>query len=380
MATRSSTGPAIAWPQVHAFRLDRHRLTKPSASTLPELCSAMGCFQAQVLSAAELQAGVRTAATTLEDVRRALWNDRTLVKTSLMRGTLHVVSRDDYPIYIAALKASRLRQMRQYRAKQGVSDKEQRRMTDEAIRALEDGPLSKAEITIAVASRTRLSKAAKVWMNQSWDSVVRQAVVEGQVCYAPDQGQESVFVRTEQWLKKVREFDEDEAKQNLLRRFVRAFGPVTRRDFIKWTGFNVAEAASAWTALEDEFAKVSIDGDSYFICENDYDAVAMTPPKKQSLRLLPHFDPYLLAHHSKEHLVAPEHYKRVYRNAGWISPTVLRNGRVAGVWSHKRRGACWNVDIEPFENFSRSIQNSLRKEAKRMGEFLGLSADVTFAD
>jgi hypothetical protein len=63
---------------------------------------------------------------------------------------------------------------------------------------------------------------------------------------------------------------------------------------------------------------------------------------------LPSFDPYMLGHRDKEHLVDEANYKRVYRKAGWLSPVVLFAGRVMGVWSHERRGKCLHVNVEPF--------------------------------
>jgi hypothetical protein len=54
------------------------------------------------------------------------------------------------------------------------------------------------------------------------------------------------------------------------------------------------------------------------------------------VRLLPAFDAFLLAHATKDHIVDPRFYKRVYRNQGWISPVVLVGGRIAAVWSIQR--------------------------------------------
>ena len=81
----------LSWLQVHAFRLTRHHLLKrvPNKDLVP-VVGDIGGVQAQVMSAAELQIGVRVNST-VKDVRTALWMDKTLVKTWLMRGTLHLV-------------------------------------------------------------------------------------------------------------------------------------------------------------------------------------------------------------------------------------------------------------------------------------------------
>ncbi len=62
----------------------------------------IGGVQAQVMSAAELQVAVRTDST-VEDVRVALWKDKRLVKTWLMRGTLHLLPAEDLPLFTAAM-------------------------------------------------------------------------------------------------------------------------------------------------------------------------------------------------------------------------------------------------------------------------------------
>ena len=59
------------------------------------------------MSAAELQLGVR-GQSTVEDVRKALWKKKTLVKTWLMRGTLHLIPSTDLPLYTAAMRAHRV--------------------------------------------------------------------------------------------------------------------------------------------------------------------------------------------------------------------------------------------------------------------------------
>ena len=131
--------------------------------------------------------------------------------------------------------------------------------------------------------------------------------------------------------------------------------------------------------LRDPTARYSWPGDKWLASLPTDLWLRSTPASKRSLRLLPHFDPYLLAHHEKEHLVAPEQYKRVYRKAGWISPVLLWNGRVVGVWSHERRGGLWKIEVEPFEELSKTIRNLIQKEAKRLGRFLRLDPEIRFA-
>src|SRR5204862_4385904 len=93
----------LTWPQVHAFRLQRHHLSgRAPRKDLARVVGDIGGAQAQVMSAAELQIAVR-ADCTVQDVRKALWTDPSLVKTWLMRGPLHLPRAEALPLYTAAM-------------------------------------------------------------------------------------------------------------------------------------------------------------------------------------------------------------------------------------------------------------------------------------
>ena len=86
----------------------------------------------------------------------------------------------------------------------------------------------------------------------------------------------------------------------------------------------------------------------------------------------------MLGHHDKGHLVDEAHYKRVYRQAGWLSPVVLVQGCVAGLWSQQRRGSRLTVTVEPFGPFSRPIRQAIEAEVAELGRFLGLCSQAVF--
>ena len=79
---------------------------------------------------------------------------------------------------------------------------------------------------------------------------------------------------------------------------------------------------------------------------------------------------YLLAHATKDHLIEPRHYKRVYRNQGWLSPVVLLGGRIVGVWFLKSNSGAMTVDVQPFARLSRDVRSGIEAEAAELGRFL----------
>ena len=106
-STKVSQDVPFSAEQIHAFRLRRHHLLDQSAKDLVTICRDVCGVQAQIMSAAQLQLWARNHAITPEMVNDALWKTRSLVKTSLMRQTLHLVPADEFPLYIAAHKKTR---------------------------------------------------------------------------------------------------------------------------------------------------------------------------------------------------------------------------------------------------------------------------------
>src|SRR5437868_7299200 len=98
----------LTWPRIAAWRVQRHHLNQRApAGSMFAVASRLCGLHAQVLSSAVLTLWARVEGLNRDAVRRALWEDRTLVKTWAMRGTLHLLPADDLPLWHAALSTSR---------------------------------------------------------------------------------------------------------------------------------------------------------------------------------------------------------------------------------------------------------------------------------
>jgi uncharacterized protein YcaQ len=207
---------------------------------------------------------------------------------------------------------------------------------------------------------------------------VRGALVEVLICYGPDRGAEVTYVLAERWLPKQKRVEEQEAKRFLLRRYLGAFGPATLRDFCKWSGIPAAEASVVWNDAQSELMEVIVDGRAAWLLRRDRAALERAKSKQTVLRLLPSFDAFLLGHAEKDHLVDARQYKKVFRNQGWVSPVVLRDGRAIGTWSHTRGGPQTLLDVKLFGKESRATHALVEKEAASLGGFLGAPVRVRF--
>lgn len=371
--TKISHDVPFSSEQIHAFRLRRHHLLDQSAKDLVTICRDVCGVQAQIMSAAQLQLWARNHAITPATVNDALWKTRSLVKTSLMRQTLHLVPADEFSLYIAAHKSARAKAVLSIMARCKITRDEADALSALILEELKAGPAPRAAITSAV--RPKVSKRLRVWMDKVW-SIVRLPVIEGLVCYGPGEGNQATFIRTEHWLPAQPKVDAVQAQKELFRKYLRAYGPATLHDFAHWSLISMAEVRALRPLLDSEI----IEHNGLLLLREDMKTLQSASPEMNSVHLLPYFDVYMLAHRFKEHFLKPQFYKRVYRNQGWISPVVLINGEIAGIWGYKRSRKALEIEVELFARVARNVRAQIAERAEELAELFQRAPLLRFRD
>lgn len=234
----------LTWAQVNAFRLQGHHLiSRAPKKDLSRVVGEIGGAQAQVMSAAELQVGARVDCR-VEDVRDALWKRKTLVKTWLMRGTLHLVPAEDLPLFTAAMSTYGMRNTNAWLKWLQITEPELIDLIDAIGRALDGQALTREEL-IAKVGKGR-SEAIQQAMKSGWGGVLKPVARKGLLCFGPSRGHSVTFVRPEQWLGSWRDMDPDAALIEVARRYLRAYGPATKGDFTRWWGTWPGVGNRAW--------------------------------------------------------------------------------------------------------------------------------------
>ncbi len=327
----------MTWGQALAWRL-RRQFVEPAAggdavSVARRLCGV----QAQVASSAELATAVRQAEPRPGEIGQALWHDRTLAKTWLMRGTLHLVPADELPVHCAALASLRFWEKGSWQRGHGVTAAELDAVIEAVPKALADGAmLTREELVDAVLEVTgdlHLREA----LTSGWGALLKPLSILGELCYGPPRDRKVTFVAPSAWFpgRAGRPLSAQEAGVRLARAFLGAHGPATPAMFDTWLlrGMTPKAVLRGWfRELEPELADVEVDGQPMKILAEHLDDLAATAPS-QAVHLLPGFDQYILgAPRGLEPLLPAAVRPRVSRAAGWISPVVVYRGRVAGVW------------------------------------------------
>lgn len=354
--------------QVRAFRLARQHLTDPlPAERLADVVADVGGIQAQVMSAAELALWARTKCLTLGRVQEGLWERRELVKTWCMRGTLHLLPASEFGLWTAML-AQRTQWRRPAWLKWFGATLEEMEELIATFDASLDGT-GKTREEVAALAPPHLREE----LLRGWGSHLKPAAYQGVLAFGPNRGRNVTFVHPQRWLGPFERADADEALRELFRRYLRAYGPATPDDFARWEGG--ASARRLLKSLGDEVVEIEAEGRRAWILAEDLELLrSLDPPR--SVHLLPNFDVYTLHYRPREAFVPAGRLDRVYRTAGWISPVVLVDGAVAGVWEQKKRARAVELRVEPFVRLTKTATKGIEREAERLAAFLGLPVEL----
>lgn len=365
----------LRWEAVLAWRVARQGLAeRAAAEDWMEVVRRICGLHAQVQSSAELTLWARVDGLATDAVADALWKQRTLVRTWAMRGTLHLLPADELALWVGAQGAIKPRyETAAWRNAAGMSSAEAVAVLD-AIRDVLDGePLTRDELADAVTERLGNAQLGES-VRGSFGSMPKLGAFRGDVVFAQPAGQRVRFTRPDRWLDPSWSpaAPARDAMADVIRRHLAAYGPASRETFARWFGMpSPAQAGKLIAGLGDEVATVSVEGWEGWMLREDVAAAGAARPRGV-VSLLPAFDQYVVAAPRDETpVLAAEHKDRVYRRQGWLSPVLLADGRILGVWSHERKGGLLRVTIEPFAAVDEEVRAGALREAARLAEYFG---------
>jgi Winged helix DNA-binding domain len=381
MAVKSTAPASLTWSGVTARRIARHALAEPASGLGPADIAGVLCgAHAQVLSAAELSIGRRIAGATRADVRRALWQERTLVKTFGPRGTVHLLPTADLPMWTGALSAlppsvpSHPEGVR-------FSPAQPAEVVAAIGDALADAELTVGELTEAIAGRVgpwaveqTLDAFQGKWLR--WRQVTSVAAHRGLLCFGPDRGRQVTYTNPHRWLPGFRPADGGAALRTLVTRYLHAYGPATPAHLAKWLAIPQRYAAGLFEAHAGELERIEVDGVPAWTLAGD----TATPPRPhRGVRLLPYFDAYVVAGQPRERLYAGAAAIRALTPAGQAGnyPVLLVDGVVGGVWHQRRSGRNIAITVEPLRELTAPQRRQLDDEVSLIGAVMEATATLT---
>lgn len=344
-----------------AARLSAQLLSGSPAGRPEDVPRRLLAVQAQDPRGFRLAVRSRSEGLTATDVDEALTGRRSLVVSWLNRGTLHLVTTEDYwwlqDLTTPPVRPANARRLRQ----EGVDGENVVRGVDLVVAAVAEGPQTRA------ALRDRLDAAGVPTRGQALVHVLMAAALLGHVVRGPVAGgTEQAWVSVPGWLGPApARLDRGEALARLAGRYLRGHGPASAADLARWAGLPLRDARAGLAAIADETETVIGDsgpGDPLLDLRDR--ALASSPPPA---RLLGAFDPVLLGWAAREEVVGRHGDAAV--SGGVFRPVALVDGRVAATWKLVRD----QVELAPLEPLDEATTTALDHDGLDVLHFLGLA-------
>jgi len=349
--------------RIRSLRMWAQRLTAPIGNSVTDVVRHMVGLQAQDTRMTRLLVRPRAWGVDAAAVDRAC-QDASVVRTWAMRGTLHMVAAGDLRWLVDLLGPTFVARSRPRRRQLGLPDA----LCEDATGAMVEVLAGKQLPRLALVEEVR-ARGIPVPDGQAHAHLVAFAAMRGVLCRGPDRGDEPTYTLVNEWVTAARTLGPDESLAELAHRYLTSHGPAGVEDFASWSGLPVGQARSAIELVAGEFEETStVAGKAWLLPDQPRE-----PPPRAAL-LLGHFDPYVLDYRRREFALDPAFANRVQAGGGFIQPTVVVNGRVAGTWRQRRERGRLAIDIEPFRPLDPAVVPHLEQEAADIGRFFGVEA------
>jgi Winged helix DNA-binding domain len=359
----------------------RHRLAEGSkAESVAEAARSLVVLHATDPATVFLEVWARTTESSPESIEHELYEEPTVLRMLAMRRTLWLVPLPDVAMIFAAgsrdvAERERPRTLKiladggsvpypadRFAELEDITLAAIRQHGEVATPRLRDlDPRLAERVTIARGKNYQGSMPviSRVVHHLALDGRIgrgrpRGTWISGQFCWSP----------IERWFSSgIPPMPIDEARAELVRRWLRTFGPGTRDDIRWWTGWTVGLTRAALGAAGA--VEVSLDGGAVgYELPDDLDE---TPPVEPWVAFLPALDATTMAWAVRDWYLGP-HRPRLFDTNGNAGPTIWVDGRIVGGWAHRRSG-----EVVPMllEDIGTDTRRRIEAEAGRLETWLG---------
>src|SRR5918997_1853294 len=372
MPKRTSKNPAIARSEdtsdnvlgrrtLNRATLERQMLLRRQKLPAAEAIEHLVGIQAQAPNPPYVGLWTRVEGFHPDELARLILGRRA-VRIALMRNTVHLVTARDcltlrplvQPVFDRGLYANRA-----HRACIEGVDIEALVAAGRAL--LEERPRTAKELGVLLGER---------WSDRDPASLARAVRHLVPLVQVPPRGiwgksGQAAHTTAEAWLGHP--LDPDPSLEEMIVRYLGAFGPATVKDVQTWSGLTrlgevIDQLRPRLRTFRDEHGKELFDLP---------DAPLPNPDTPAPPRFLPEFDNLILSHADRTRFIANDYRKVIASKNGMVPATVLVDGFVRGTWKTERTRGKATLVIEPFEPLSASIREALAEEGERLVRFVG---------
>ena len=299
-----------------------------------------------------------------KDLETELAVTRSLGRIRFVRRTIYILPKDMLPVAYAATREMVQPLPRDYRRTRGISPEEYAVMSTAILEQLKGIGMTAQEIRKVLQTEANVSAIVNLMCDQG-------LLVRG----ASRSGWRSInhtYYRFDEHFPDVtlEGMDEAEARVEIIRRYLAAFGPATEDDIVWWTGLRRTDVRHVLARMKDEVRTTGIAEltGEFLLLRSDEEQLKMAKDAQALVtNLLPVLDPYLMAYRERDRYLDGKWYEHVYDRSGNATSTILLNGRIVGVWdfAEDREPA---VKLFLFEEVREEALREIHSEARKTGK------------
>lgn len=363
----------IGLEEINQFALYKQHLTEASkaeSKDLVEVVKDICGLHAQVASTPYLSLWNRIASFQKEELNNKLYQRRTLVKIWGMRGTLHIIPTEHVVEYYQATKRAGGRHPLRLEP-----------IHEQILKILDErGPLTAQELTEHIPELKNRVQSKYPGVSTIGQLSLREMSQSTILVPSKPRGDWKsnlhTYVNFKTWLPCVnlQALNEHEAKKKVIFHYLSGFGPTMVEDITWWIGITKGEVKEILEEMGDNVEPIDIRGLErvFFILKSDLEHLQGFSPEKDSVHLLPKFDPYIMGYKNRQRVISPEYENRVYWSTrAEVSPSILVNGRIIGTWSHTEEKNKITITLSFFRETNKPLLSVIERQAESLAHFIG---------
>lgn len=340
-------------------RLSNQELIHSRFNKPVELISWLGAIQGQDYPGSKWALGLRLPGTTDADVEKSI-TDKAILRTWLMRGTLHLVAAEDIHWMIDILAPQIIRNNAK-RYNDLELDDETLKWSNQIIKdALAGDKKINRKVLLNILQENNISTEG-----QRGYFILQRASLDGLICQCTVNHNNATFISMDKITKYT--MKRDDAIAELARRYFQSRGPATIADFMWWSGLLAADARAGLKAIKSDLSKFTVNKQEYWRYKTGKTVQDISP----MAHLLPTYDEYLFGYKDRSASLNTINKNKI-RPEKHYRPTISINGQIVGVWKRTFTENGVLMEYNSFKTLSRAENHALTGAEEFFSAFIDI--------
>jgi hypothetical protein len=356
----------MTFTDISNIRLINQQINAQKLKSVKDVINWMGAIQAQDFSMSKWAIGIRLPIATEKAIETAIDNGE-ILRTHLLRPTLHFVSADDIywilKLTAPGIKASLKSRYKELELSESLFMKCTAIIEDELKGAIH---LTREELT-AILDKAKISTGGQ----RAYHILVR-AELDGIICSGIVRSGKQTYALLNERVPKTKDLHKDEALEKISRKYFLSRGPATLQDFKWWSGLSMTEARNAFEMIKSDLVSEKAGSETYWAQSCLY----VPENKEYSAHLLPAFDEFLISYKDRRASLPLINFKKAVSENGIFRPVIVINGQVMGLWKRTIKKEKVIIETDLFDPDNDSIKNQIEEGIEKFGQFLEKQTEI----